>query len=245
MRQPLIKHGVGEETGFRWRGREVSRLEGFTDAVFGFIITLLVISTEVPRNFNDLLNLFSFSNVGSFVICFLALVLLWRSHYIFFRRYGLEDGAIFLLNTVFLLTVTLYIYPLKFLFAWMLLGFPVAAPGTGAIDAAAIRIDQIYQLLMIYGVGIVLLYLSQLGLYAWAYHKRAQLGLSALEIYDTVTTIGSNAIVILVGLVSILITLLGQPDSAAWAGFVYMLLAPGVPAYRLFRNRLRRRYLTA
>ena len=36
------------------RGREVSRVEGFSDAVFGFTLTLLVVSTAVPENFADL-----------------------------------------------------------------------------------------------------------------------------------------------------------------------------------------------
>ena len=138
---------MGQEPGFRWRGEEVTRLEGFSDAVFGFMITLLVISTEVPKNYNDLLNLFSLSNVGAFAICFLALMLLWRTHFIFFRRYGLQDGPVFLLNTAFLLLVTLYIYPLKFLFGWMLKGFPVAEPGAVLTEAVPIHVDQITQLI--------------------------------------------------------------------------------------------------
>ena len=36
------------------RGREVSRIEGFSDAVFGFALTLLVVSLEVPESFADL-----------------------------------------------------------------------------------------------------------------------------------------------------------------------------------------------
>ena len=36
------------------RGREVSRIEGFSDAVFGFALTLLVVSLEVPDNFEGL-----------------------------------------------------------------------------------------------------------------------------------------------------------------------------------------------
>ena len=31
------------------RHRDVSRLEGFSDAVFGFALTLLVVSLEVPE----------------------------------------------------------------------------------------------------------------------------------------------------------------------------------------------------
>ena len=36
------------------RGREVTRLEALSDAVFGFAATLLVVSLEVPQTFPEL-----------------------------------------------------------------------------------------------------------------------------------------------------------------------------------------------
>ena len=36
------------------RHRDVSRLEGFSDAVFGFALTLLVVSLEVPETMDAL-----------------------------------------------------------------------------------------------------------------------------------------------------------------------------------------------
>ena len=41
---------------FRVRGKEISRVEGLSDAVFGFSITLLVVSLEVPRTAAEVLH---------------------------------------------------------------------------------------------------------------------------------------------------------------------------------------------
>jgi len=42
--------------GFRWRSHEITRVEGFSDAVFGFAVTLLIVSLEVPHTSTELLD---------------------------------------------------------------------------------------------------------------------------------------------------------------------------------------------
>ena len=46
------------EANFRWRGGDVSRIEGLSDAVFALSLTLLVVSLEVPTNFNEMVRAF-------------------------------------------------------------------------------------------------------------------------------------------------------------------------------------------
>src|SRR5207245_9272063 len=114
IRKRLARRGVGGRPGFRWRGDDVTRLEGFSDAVFAFAITLLVVSLEVPRTFTELMH--AMRGFGAFAISFTLLFLVWFNQYKFFRRYGLQDNTSVVLNGVLLFVVLFYVYPLKFLF---------------------------------------------------------------------------------------------------------------------------------
>ncbi len=110
-----MRHGHGHEPGFEWRGREVSRLEGLSDAVFAFAITLLVISLEVPDTVHAMV--VAMRGFVGFAFSFFLLYRLWVTQYRFFRRYGLEDATTIRLNGVLLFMVLFFVYPLKFLTA--------------------------------------------------------------------------------------------------------------------------------
>ena len=60
-------------------GREVSRIEGFSDAVFGFALTLLVVSLEVPMSFNGLKVILT--GFLPFGLTFALVCWIWYEHY--------------------------------------------------------------------------------------------------------------------------------------------------------------------
>jgi hypothetical protein len=45
--QKMMSHH--RDDGFRWRGTEITRIEGLSDAVFAFAVTLPIVSLEVPK----------------------------------------------------------------------------------------------------------------------------------------------------------------------------------------------------
>ncbi|HYO47944.1 MAG TPA: TMEM175 family protein [Gemmatimonadota bacterium] len=74
LRQAAIARELGAGSDFRWRGGEVSRIEGFSDAVFAFAVTLLVVALEVPESFDDLLR--TIRGFPTFGVCFALLLLI-------------------------------------------------------------------------------------------------------------------------------------------------------------------------
>src|SRR5579862_9365312 len=104
----MRKSRVPADTDFRLRGKQhVTRLESFSDCVFAFALTLLVVSLEVPKSFTDLLS--AMRGMVAFAFCFAVLFGLWSRHHTFFRRFGLEDGATKALTACLLFVVLAYV----------------------------------------------------------------------------------------------------------------------------------------
>jgi uncharacterized membrane protein len=161
--------GRRPEEHFHWRGKEVSRLENLTDAVFGFALTLLVVSTEVPRDFESLKQVLR--GFPAFAACFAVLLLFWNEHYKFFRRYGLEDFCTRSINYIILLLVLFSVYPLKFLFsAWL-------GGGAGLRD-----LDQLFFIYRVYGLGFAGIWTLYALLQSHALRRRELLRLNEVEV---------------------------------------------------------------
>lgn len=201
--------------GFRVRGREVTRVEALSDAVFGFAITLLVVSLEVPRTYAELVRLLN--GFAAFGVTFVMLLMIWYEHYVFFRRYALQDFHTIILNSVLLFTVVFYIYPLKFMFTSLLGG-----PGEAVVESPG----QAISLMILYGVSIIIVYGVFVLMYVHAWRKRHKLGLDEREIYLTFTKIRYAAIWVGVALTSITIAWLGGTEWLRLAGMTYATLGP-------------------
>jgi uncharacterized membrane protein len=202
------------------RHREVSRVEGFSDAVFGFAITLLVVSLEVPKTFAELLT--AMRGFPAFAVCFAMLFQVWWRHYRFFRAYDLEDTTIIALTGALLFVVLFYVYPLKFLWS-------VVFTQLGGSHAAEemLTTAQAPMLFEIYGVGVAAVFGILAAMYRHAFGQRAALGLTPIEILETRVLIYSNLGLSAIALTSVAIAAIAwrlAPSLVSFAGYVYFLI---------------------
>lgn len=217
-------HLVPPEPHFRWRGGEITRLEGFTDAVFAFAVTLLVVSLEVPRTFEELL--MAMKGFFAFAICFTILTQVWYFHYKFSRRYGLQTVYTIVLNAALIFVVLFYVYPLKFLFTLVVgsLSGGRTVPVQQLTHMVSTR-HELSQLWLIYSAGVIAVYGLFALLYHYAYRMRVALELNEYEALST-----RNAIVHFAGLacvgVAVAIAALVLPAAyVGYAGFLFCLNA--------------------
>jgi uncharacterized membrane protein len=220
------------------RGREVSRLEGFSDAVIGFALTLLVVSLEVPDSFVALKE--TLGGFLPFAATFAIVGWIWFEHYFFFRRFPLEDGWTITLNLVLLFVVLFFVYPLKFIFTRLLGRMAgLGAAREGAFEGMSAGDARL--LMLAYGAGFVLVFGILALFYKNALRRRAELSLDDLELFDARAGVRRHGVSVAVGLVSIVLCAV-VPPWGLWApGLVYFALGPAhaVNGWRHGRARAR------
>src|SRR5260370_18502047 len=227
IREKLIDKGIGDNKKFSWRSHEISRGEGLSCAGFGLAITVLVVSLEVPKTFGELMQ--TMRGFGAFAISFTLLFIVWFNQYKFFRCYGLQDNLTVCLNAVLLFVVLFYVYPLKFLFTFLISLFTgghgqVRLPG-GVEGLMVENMGQVSILMIIFGAGYMAVFGVFALLYLHAYRGRETLGLNELEIFDTTKDIQESGLNVGVAALSVLIAVLGGGRLSCLGGLTYMLKA--------------------
>ena len=220
---PLEKESNSNTLKFRSRGVEMNRVEAVSDVVFGFALTLLVVSIQGPRTYDELVA--AMRGFPAFALTFALLMVVWARHYHFFRHYGLSDGVTIFLNTVLLFVVLFYVYPLKFLFyVWLspLTGTAMEANPRGVMLPIMSHADN-RGLMLIFGSGFAAVYLAFAAMYWHAYRLREKLRLNEFEIAYTRASLVAQLISCAVGLLSIVVAFVLRPDKAGDAGYVYLL----------------------
>ena len=247
IRNHLKGDKMTSKSGFRYRGVSSSRLEALTDAVFGFSITLLVVSLEVPATYSELqASMYGFLG---FVFATVIIFIFWNDHYEFFLRYGLEDTKTKILNFLFLFLILFYIYPLKFLFNLLgtaiVLQIKSAFGDTSAtfkakvdeFNGAMLNETQWFELFFYYALGLILIYFVFFFFYRNALKYKNELELNDLEIFETKTKLFSYPVMMIVPFVSILILFFAPTEYKGFAGAVYCLFGVVIPIYSKIRDK--------
>ncbi len=241
FRGSVSKHYLGMNQEFRHRGEEPGRLENFSDALFALAITLLLISTSPPANFQQIKR-FAVDLVP-FVLCVVFLVLIWHQHFVFFYRYGLRNGKMVMLNAVFLSLVLFYVYPLKFL--TKLIGFPM---GYLLHDEAlllelrgAISGKDVSDLMIIYGLGAASVFLMLSVMYRYALKHAKALELNEIEVFDTQVSVRTNLIMGAIPALSVLMAIIfyNRWNAGMMSGFTYFLYPFAMSVHGHYVNRKR------
>jgi uncharacterized membrane protein len=201
-----------------FRHREVSRLEGFSDAVFGFALTLLVVSLETPKSFDDLK--IQLGGFLPFALMFAMVCWIWYEHNLFFRRYGLQDALTVFLNAVLLFVVLFYVYPLRFL--TMGLVGPLTLPKSALPD---FQYADGALLMTLYSTGVLAIFTVFVLLHLHAWRQRRAMDLDAVEEVQLRYRLRSHMISAGLAVASLILVFV-LPNQAMWAGLIYCLMGP-------------------
>lgn len=185
----------------------ISRIEAFSDAVFAFAATLLVVSVGTDVD-NSVLNI-DWKVFISFGVSFFVLIGLWSLHYNFFRRTNYMDNWIIAINSILLFVVLYYVFPLKSLInTW-----------TGGLG---ISIEDFSSLFQLYSLGFFLIFLCLSLMYYRAYTKTKHLENSiSLHFYFR-----HFCIYVIVALLSMVIAKFKIGLRFALPGIMYAILGP-------------------
>ncbi|WP_445385340.1 TMEM175 family protein [Robiginitalea sp. IMCC44478] len=184
-----------------------NRLEAFSDGVFAFAATLMVVSLDLNQSFMTL------STKGSSLITigvsFFVLAALWVVHYNYFKRSGYVDNWIITFNTVLLFVILYYVFPMKSLIrTWM--------------GQEEINMQGLADLFQWYSLGFMLIFLCYALMYYRAYRKTRSLSNSIVLYFYA----RHFSIYVFVGLISIALSTLKIGITYGLPGFIYVLLRP-------------------
>lgn len=184
-----------------------NRIEAFSDGVFAFAATLLVVTLGIESS-ETIIDV-DIKSFASFAISFFVLFTFWYLHYNFFRRTAYMDNWIIAFNAVLLFVVLYYVFPLKSMVnSWF--------------STQGMTPDKLAGLFELYGVGFTLIFLCFSLMYYRAFKKTKNLD----ESINLLFYARHFALFVLTGLLSILFAYLKIGITYGLPGILYSLLGP-------------------
>ncbi|MEP0936694.1 MAG: hypothetical protein ABJG82_15275 [Cyclobacteriaceae bacterium] len=178
----------------------------------------------MPESLSDLID--SMRNVVPFGICVTMISVIWYQHYVFFLRYGLQSVQTVVINSLLLFLVLVYVYPLKLLTRFlfeicyaMISGDWDKFSGSYGRDLAP---DNMALLMVIYGMGEGLIFLTLAWLYRFAPKRKEDLGLREYEIHQTRASMKIN---LLQASIPLLSTVIAVIFGATRLGLLFLVFA--------------------
>lgn len=216
------------------RKHKISRLEEFSDAVFGFALTLLALSSGVPASYGDLIGILQ--GVPAFACSFALMVWIWHEHDTFFERYPLDDGPTTVINSVLLFVMLVYVYPLKFMFE----SFMQQVFGLTSRELQEMSLNELANASILYGLGFFILMSLFAMLYLHAVRRRDALGLGPLDVFDARSLAGHHAVSASVGLFAMLFAIFAPVTLAFLSPSSFALMGPAHWFYGTRREKARK-----
>lgn len=216
----------------------MTRLDVFTDAAFAFAAAMLAISIdEIPGTYTELIE--SLKGAPAFAASLAILLLFWRAHQNWSERYALEDLPAVLLTFALVMTIMVYVYPLKIMFQG---GFGFLTGGWLPSDFSLNSLDEFRGLITIYSIGFFILCGLVSALYGYAWKQRESLCLTPSQSFEAAAESISWLIVGAFGVLAIVLSWTLSGGWVALAPWSYSLLAAVGPLLswkigRMYRAR--------
>lgn len=214
------------DPNFTWRGTGVSRLEGFCDAVFAIVLALLFLRSAPPETYGDLRA--AMKSLVPFALCFAIIAYVWAEHWLFSRRYDLQDGRTTFLNLLLLFLLLFYAYPLKFLFTLVSITFfgPIGTQTTAKMIEGMQGAGDAANLFVFYGVGYGAIFFTLAAMYGRARTLAPSLHLDAKELLLTRSGQQQALVHVAVALASVCLALLHVGLNVGAPGWIYGSIGP-------------------
>ena len=221
------------EHGVRLRGLAMTRIEMFADAAFAFAVTLLVISVDVPRSFDEMV--IALKSIPVFLFASAQIFIFWLAHRNWSRVYGLDDRAAVVLTLLLVVSLLVMVFPLRIVY-----GFGASDITNGWIPQpfpleSTLWTDQIRLIFIMLGVSWAWLAGIVVAMFAYVLKQRDRLDLNDRELRNANAYIWVFSILGLSGVLSIVIAATVPGEWVVLAGYQYFLLFLLAPMRRFKR----------